>query len=45
MKILLIGGNGYIGSEIYKYLKSFDYDVSSVDACWHNKNLGYNFEI
>ena len=42
MKTLLLGGNGYISSEVYKYLKSYGYDVVAIDSCWHNENLGHN---
>ena len=45
MKTLLLGGNGYIGSEVYKYLRSHDYDVTAIDACWHNENLGHNLVL
>jgi nucleoside-diphosphate-sugar epimerase len=34
MSILIIGGKGYIGSRLYEYLDSKDYNVYSVDTCW-----------
>jgi nucleoside-diphosphate-sugar epimerase len=37
-KILLIGGNGYIGNRIYTDLSS-DYDITSIDTCWFNDPL------
>lgn len=37
MKILLLGGNGYIGSRLYTYLKSKNYSVDNVDLCWYGK--------
>tara|TARA_R100000808_G_C2151403_1_gene160442 strand:- start:1251 stop:2183 length:933 start_codon:yes stop_codon:yes gene_type:complete len=33
-KILLIGGNGYIGSKLFPYLKELKYDVTNIDICW-----------
>lgn len=32
--ILLLGGNGYVGSRLYEYLLSLDYHVDNVDLCW-----------
>jgi UDP-glucose 4-epimerase len=40
-KILLIGGNGYIGSRLTHDLQ-YTYDLQSVDICWFGKNLGFN---
>lgn len=37
-KILLIGGNGYIGSHLQTKL-SDRYEVTSIDACWFTKPL------
>jgi len=34
-KILLIGGNGYIGSRLY-YDYSNHYDITILDSCWFN---------
>ena len=46
MKVLLIGGNGYIGSSLYDHLAhSSPHDVVSVDACWHNECLHENIKI
>lgn len=39
--ILVIGGNGYIGSRIIYDLEP-QYQISSVDTCWFGKNLGYS---
>jgi UDP-glucose 4-epimerase len=33
--ILIIGGNGYVGSRLRQVLAQ-DYDVESVDCCWYN---------
>ena len=33
-KILLIGGNGYIGSRLYDHLLSLKYNVTNIDLCW-----------
>jgi len=35
-KILVIGGNGYIGSRLYKD-HSTEYDITSMDSCWFDK--------
>jgi UDP-glucose 4-epimerase len=43
-QILIIGGNGYIGSRLIRDLSS-SYDMSSVDVCWFGKNLGYSHEV
>ena len=32
-KILLIGGNGYVGTRLYNYLD----DVDVIDTCWFGK--------
>lgn len=37
-KILLIGGNGYIGNRLYKDHSS-NYEISSIDDCWFDKPL------
>ena len=39
-KILLIGGNGYIGSKLLPYLKNLNHDVTNVDICW----FGHKFK-
>jgi UDP-glucose 4-epimerase len=36
-KILLLGGNGYIGCRLYDHLKSLNYDVTNIDLCWFGK--------
>jgi nucleoside-diphosphate-sugar epimerase len=41
--VLIIGGNGYIGSRIIYDLESI-YQFSSVDICWFGKDLGYNLK-
>ena len=43
-KILVIGGNGYIGSRLIHDLQ-YIHDVQSVDVCWFGKNLGFSNEI
>jgi len=37
MKILLLGGNGYIGSRLYKHLVSKNYSVTNIDTMWYGK--------
>lgn len=37
MKILLIGGNGYIGCRLYQYLQTRGYQVDNVDLCLFGK--------
>lgn len=39
-KILLIGGNGYIGSKLFPYLKEQNHQVDVVDTCW----FGHQFK-
>lgn len=39
MKVLLIGGNGYIGSSLYHMST---HEIHSVDLCLFNQNLGYS---
>lgn len=41
MKILLLGGNGYIGSRLYQDLTKI-YSIDSIDLCLFGKNLGYS---
>jgi nucleoside-diphosphate-sugar epimerase len=36
-KLLIIGGNGYIGSRMYEYLLSQGYTIDNVDLCWFGK--------
>ena len=47
-KILLIGGNGYIGSRLYTYLINLNYDVTNIDLCWfgkvHNKTIVIDYK-
>jgi nucleoside-diphosphate-sugar epimerase len=33
-KILIIGGNGYIGSRLYDHLVETNHDVTNLDLCW-----------
>lgn len=40
-QILLIGGNGYVGSQVYSLLRD-THDVCSVDLCLFPENLGYS---
>lgn len=37
-KVLLLGGNGYIGNRLYKDLSN-EYDITSVDLCWFNEPI------
>ena len=34
--ILIIGGNGYVGTQLYNYL---DYNVDVIDTCWFGKTI------
>jgi nucleoside-diphosphate-sugar epimerase len=43
-KILVIGGNGYIGSRLIHDLQH-THDIQSIDICWFGKNLGFSNEI
>lgn len=36
-KILIIGGNGYVGSRLYESLLKENYDVDNLDLCWFGK--------
>jgi nucleoside-diphosphate-sugar epimerase len=36
-KILLLGGNGYIGSRLYDHLLSLNYDITNIDICWYKQ--------
>ena len=44
-KVLIIGGNGYIGTQLYPYLSTdeenmqSDKDVDIIDICWFGKGL------
>lgn len=40
-KVLVIGGNGYIGSRLIYDLYS-KYEIHSIDICWFNKPTGNN---
>lgn len=42
MKVLLLGGNGYIGSHFYINSK---FDITSVDICLFEKDLGYSTKL
>ena len=44
MKILLLGGNGYVGSKVYPLLKE-KYVIDSVDLCLYGLNLGYSNKL
>ena len=44
MNVLLLGGNGYIGSKFYE-LYHTKYDIESVDLCLFNKDLGYSKHV
>src|SRR6056300_720440 len=41
--ILVIGGNGYIGSRLIRDLQS-KYEMSSVDLCWFGSDLNYSMQ-
>ena len=41
MNILLLGGNGYIGSKFYSTIKD-KHTVKSIDLCLFQKDLGYS---
>lgn len=36
-KILLLGGNGYVGCSLYDHLTGAGYQVTNVDLCWFGK--------
>jgi hypothetical protein len=36
-KILILGGNGYIGSQLINDYANY-YKITSVDLCWYNSN-------
>ena len=38
-KVLLIGGNGYIGSKLFPYLTNLNHDVDVVDTCWYGQTI------
>lgn len=46
-KILIIGGNGYIGSQLYEYLLQLGYNVNNLDLCWygnlHNETIQMDY--
>jgi len=44
MKILLLGGNGYIGSKFYPTIKD-KHTVKSIDLCLFQKDLGYSDKV
>ena len=44
MNILLIGGNGYIGSKFYQLYKNI-YNITSIDMGMFHSNLGYSVDI
>jgi nucleoside-diphosphate-sugar epimerase len=44
-KILIIGGNGYIGSRVYEYLIKLGYDVTNIDLCWFGKVYDETIEL
>jgi len=35
--VLIIGGNGYIGSRLYDFLIDLNYNVTNLDLCWFGK--------
>lgn len=42
--VLVIGGNGYIGSRLIYDLNS-KYTIESVDLCWYGKDFKYSYTI
>lgn len=36
-RILLLGGNGYVGARLYDHLLDLKYNVVNVDLCWFGK--------
>ena len=42
--VLIIGGNGYIGSRLIYELNSA-YAIESVDLCWYGKDFKYSYTI
>jgi len=42
--VLIIGGNGYIGSRLIYELNSA-YSIESVDLCWYGKDFKYSYTI
>lgn len=42
--VLIIGGNGYIGSRLIYELNS-TYSIESVDLCWYGKDFKYSYTI
>src|SRR5947207_3433202 len=46
MRVLLIGGQGYIGSALYEYLKNKGPKVPSIDIEWfgRTRDIGFNFD-
>lgn len=44
MKILILGGNGYVGSKFYQTIQNKS-TVKSVDLCLFQKDLGYSEKI
>jgi nucleoside-diphosphate-sugar epimerase len=42
--VLIIGGNGYIGSRLIYELNS-TYSTESVDLCWYGKDFKYSYTI
>jgi len=43
-KILIIGGNGYIGNRLIKDYQ-FQYDITNVDLCWYDEPLNLCHQI
>lgn len=44
MRVLMLGGNGYIGSLFYNNFNDV-YDITSIDLCLFGKDLGYSQKI
>lgn len=43
-KVLIIGGNGYIGSKLIKDYQT-QYDITNVDLCWYNKPVNACYQV
>lgn len=44
-QVLVIGGNGYVGSRLYEHLLSVGYDVDNIDLFWFGKVYDETWEI
>lgn len=44
-RVLLLGGNGYVGCRLYEYLSSMGHDVDNVDMCWFGKVYSETLDV